>query len=388
MEIPLKYGLNPHQKAARLIIEAEPSPLKLLNGTPGYINLLDAFGAWQLVRELKAATGSPGAASFKHVSPAGAAIARPLTDEFRRAAMIGDEEVSPVAAAYLRARGGDRMSSFGDAAAVSDTVDVSLAHVLKREVSDLLIAPAYEPEALEILRGKKGGKYLLLQMDPSYAPPAVETRDAFGFVLQEDRNTARITKDLFARTVTGEGVPDDVAETLVVATIALKYTQSNSVCVACDGQVVGMGAGQQSRVHCTRLACAKADTWFCQRHPKALGLAFKDGLKRAEKNNLVDQYLLWDELSGPEREAMLAGLAAEPEPLSRDERLEWVRRFEGVCISSDAFFPFRDSIDRASRTHVRYLAQPGGSLRDDEVTAAATQYGMGMIHTNVRCFLH
>lgn len=388
MEIALKYGLNPHQHSARLIVAAEPSPLRLLNGTPGYINLLDAFGAWQLVRELKEVTGVAAAASFKHVSPAGAAIAQPLSDEFRKAAMVGDEELSPVATAYLRARGGDRISSFGDAAAVSDVVDISLANVLKREVSDLIIAPGYEPEALEILKAKKAGKYLLLQIDPDYEPPAIEMRDAFGFTLQEERNTSKITRDLFAKTVTGQAVPDSVAETLVVATIALKYTQSNSVCVAYDGQVVGMGAGQQSRVHCTRLACAKADKWFCQLHPKTLGLEFREGLTRAEKNNVVDQYLLWDELSGPEEEAMLAGLEARPEPLMRGERLEWLRRFDGICISSDAFFPFRDSIDRASRSNVRYLAQPGGSLRDEEVTAAARQYGMGMIHTHVRCFLH
>jgi len=388
MELPLKYGLNPHQGAAKLVIDADPSPLTLLNGSPGYINLLDAFGAWQLARELKAATGLPGAASFKHVSPAGAAIARPLSDHFRQAAMIDEGDYSPVACAYLRARGGDPMSSFGDAAAVSDVVDASLANVLKREVSDMVIAPGYEPEALEILREKKGGKYLVLQIDPDYDPPAVEARDAFGFRLQEQRNTAEITKGLFAKTVTGEAVPDDIQETLVVATISLKYTQSNSVCVAYDGQVVGTGAGQQSRVHCTRLACGKADTWFARRHPKTLGLKFKDGLMRAERNNVIDQYLLWDELSPIEEEAMLAGLAERPRPLSREERLEWLKGFDGVCISSDAFFPFRDSIDRASRTNVQYAAQPGGSLRDEDVTAAAAQYGMKMIHTGIRVFLH
>ena len=388
MELELKYGLNPHQKKAKLIVMGDTSPLRLLNGKGGFINLLDAFGAWQLARELKAATGAAGAASFKHVSPAGAAIARPLTDDFRKAAMLGDEEYSPVATAYLRARGGDPMSSFGDAAAVSDVVDVSLANVLKREVTDLIIAPGYEPEALEILKEKREGKYLVLEMDPTYDPPAVETRDAVGFTLQQQRNTAKITKDMFAETVTGEDVPEDIAETLAVATISLKYTQSNSVCVAYDGQVVGTGAGQQSRVHCTRLACGKADTWFCRRHPKTLALKFAEGLMRAERNNVVDQYLIWDELSAVEEETMLAGLAERPEPLTRDERLEWLRGFEGICISSDAFFPFRDSIDRASRTHVKHVAQPGNSLRDEQVTAAATQYGMAMIHTGVRVFLH
>jgi phosphoribosylaminoimidazolecarboxamide formyltransferase/IMP cyclohydrolase len=388
MDIELKYGLNPHQGSARLTISADPSPLTLLNGKPGYINLLDAFGAWQLAKELKAATGLPGAASFKHVSPAGAAIGRPLSDEFRKAAMIGDEEYSPVAAAYLRARGGDRMSSFGDAAAVSDVVDASLARAVAREVSDMIIAPGYEPEALEILRAKKGGNYLVLQIDPGYEPPAVESRDAYGFVLQEQRNTAKITKEMFARTVTGEPVPDDIQETLAVATIALKYTQSNSVCLAYDGQVVGMGAGQQSRVHCTRLACSKADKWFAQLHPKTLGLKFADSLMRAERNNVVDQYLIWDELSAPELDATLAGLDERPEPVGRDERLDWIKQFDGICLSSDAFIPFRDNIDRASRTNVKYIAQPGGSSRDDDVTAAAASYGMAMIHTGLRCFLH
>ena len=318
MDIKLRYGLNPHQKPARLIVDVEPSPLQVLSGRPGYINLLDAFGAWQLAKELKSATALPGAASFKHVSPAGAAIGRPLSDDFRKAAMVGDEEYSPVAAAYLRARGGDRMSSFGDAAAVSDVVDASLARVLAREVSDMIIAPGYEPDALEILRAKKGGNYLVLQIDPAYEPPATETRDAYGFTLQEPRNDAKITKEMFAKTVAGEDVPDDIRETLAVATIALKYTQSNSVCLAYDGQVVGMGAGQQSRVHCTRLACGKADKWLCQLHPKTLGLKFADGLMRAERNNVVDQYLIWDELSAPELEATLAGLDEKPEPIGRD----------------------------------------------------------------------
>ena len=389
MKIELKYGCNPHQKPAQLAIDSEPAPLEILNGTPSCINILDAFGAWQLVKELKEATGVPGAASFKHVSPAGAAIARPLSERFRTAHWISDEGLSPVATAYVRARGGDRMSSFGDVAAVSDKVDVSLANVLRREVSDLIIAPAYDPEALEILSNKKKGKYLVLQIDPSYEPPDDESRDAFGFTLTQRRNKAKIDASLFQKVVTEKkDVSDDIVQTLVVATIALKYTQSNSVCVAYDGQVIGNGAGQQSRVHCTRLACDKAEKWLLLEHPRVLELPFKEGLSRAERNNVVDQYLLWDELSELEIDTMLKGLRERPEPISREERRDWISKINGICISSDAFFPFRDNIDRASRCNVQYLAQPGGSLRDDIVTQAVNEYGMVMVHTGLRCFLH
>jgi AICAR transformylase/IMP cyclohydrolase PurH len=389
MEVKLKYGCNPHQGHARLIVPGDPPPLEMLNGTPGYINLLDAIGAWQLVRELRQATGKPGAASFKHVSPAGAAIARPLDEAFCKSQFLEREELSPVATAYVRARGGDRLCSFGDVAAVSDTVDASLARVLAREVCDLIIAPGYDADALEILKNKRGGKFLILRIDPDYEPPAVESRQLFGFTLEQQRNDARFTIDMFKKPVTpGATVPDDVAETLAVATITLKYTQSNSVCLAYQGQVIGNGAGQQSRVHCMRLACSKADKWFLQQHPKVLGLKFKEGLMKAEKANVVDQYLLWDELSEPEERFMLSQLTARPEPLTREERAEWIAQFDDVCVSSDAFFPFRDSIDRASRSHVKYVAHPGGSLRDESVTAAAHEYGMVMIHTGVRCFLH
>jgi len=389
MEIQLKYGLNPHQKFARLVIEGEKPPLRVLNGNPGYINILDLMGAWQLARELKGATGLPGAASFKHVSPAGAAIAKPLDGAFRRSQMIPDEELSPVATAYARARGGDRMCSFGDVAAVSETVDVSLAKLIAREVSDALIAPGYEAEALEILKGKKGGGYLAVEIDPAYEPPEVESRDVFGFRLEESRNTARVTGDLLKNVVSKKkDVPEDVAASLLVCTVALKYTQSNSVGLAYDGQVIGMGAGQQSRVHCCRLACGKAEKWLLQQHPRVLGLKFGKGLGRPEKTNVVDQFLLWDELSGAEKEATLAMLDEVPEPLSRGERQEWISKFDGLCCSSDAFFPFRDSIDRLSRTNVQYVMQPGGSARDDLVTEAADQYGMVMIHSGLRCFLH
>lgn len=388
-EIKLRYGTNPHQKNARIFVPEGKLPLKVLNGQPSYINILDALYGWQLVRELKAATGLAGAASFKHTSPAGAAVARPLSAEFRRSQFLADEEFSPVATAYARARGGDRMCSYGDAAAVSDTVDVSLAKMLSREVSDLLVAPSFEPAALEILKAKQGGRYLILQIDPAYEPPPMEERQLFGIHLEQERNDAAIDRGLLKNVVTRKkAIPEDVAETLIVATIALKYTQSNSICVAYDGQVIGMGAGQQSRVHCTRLACDKADKWFLQQHPRVLDLPFRPDLKRPEKANVVDQYLLWDQLSDAERAAMLAGLSRRPEPIGRDERIEWVRRFDGICLSSDGFIPFRDNIDRAARSHVQYVIQPGGSVRDEGVIAAADEYGMVMVESGLRLFLH
>ena len=390
MEMMLKYGCNPHQKVARLVVEQEPSPLKVLNGKPGFINLLDLFGAWQLARELKQATGKPGAASFKHVSPAGAAIASPLDEAFRRSQFIpGGDDLSPVATAYARARGGDRMCSFGDVAAVSEVVDVSLAKLIAREVSDALIAPGYEPEALDILSKKKNGGYLAVEIDPDYEPPEIESRDAFGFRLEQTRNTAKVTRDLLDTVVTKKtDIPEDAALSLLVCTVALKYTQSNSVGLAYQGQVIGMGAGQQSRVHCTRLACDKAEKWLLQQHPRVTGLKFRRGLGRPEMTNCVDSFLLWDELADAEKDAMLAMLDETPEPLSRDERAEWIAKFDGISLSSDAFIPFRDTIDRASRTHVQYVLQPGHSLRDDLVTEAADGYGMVMAHSGLRCFLH
>lgn len=389
MKIDLKYGCNPHQKPGWLITP-EPSPFQVLNGVPGYINILDALGAWQLVRELRAATGQASAASFKHTSPAGAAIARPLTETFRKSQMLPELDLSPVATAYARARGGDRMSSFGDAVAVSDKVDVSLANLLKQEVSDLIMAPEYEPEALEILKAKKKGNYLIFQIDPEYEPTEeMDRRDVFGLTIQQKRNRAQITKADFQNIVTSKKtIPEDVLETLLVGTIALKYTQSNSVCVVYDGQVIGMGAGQQSRIHCTRLACDKADKWFLQQHPRVLDLQFKEERVKPEKASTIDQYLLWEQLSQPEEEAMLSGLKQAPRPISREERLEWINDFAGICLCSDAFIPFRDNIDRASRSNVQYVAQAGHSLRDADVTAAAEAYGMVMIHTGMRYFLH
>jgi phosphoribosylaminoimidazolecarboxamide formyltransferase/IMP cyclohydrolase len=389
-EIKLRYGTNPHQTGARVFVPEGKLPLKVLNGQPSYINILDALYGWQLVRELKAATGLASAASFKHTSPAGAAVAKPLSAEFRRSQFLPEgEELSPVATAYARARGGDRMCSYGDAAAVSETVDVSLARMLSREVSDLLVAPSVAPAALEILKAKQGGRYLVLQVDPDYEPPPMEERQLFGIHLEQRRNDARIDRSLLQNVVTiNKTIPQDAAETLIVATIALKYTQSNSMCVAYDGQVVGMGAGQQSRVHCTRLACDKADKWFLQQHPRVLELPFKPGLKRPEKANVVDQYLLWDQLSEPERAAMLAGLTERPEPIGKDDRIAWVRRFDGICLSSDGYIPFRDNIDRAARSHVQYVIQPGGSIRDEAVVAAANEYGIVMVESGLRLFLH
>ena len=387
-EIELKYGCNPHQTPAGVRFPVE-SGFQVLSGRPSYINVLDALGAWQLVRELRVATGKPAAASFKHTSPAGAAVSGPLSDAYRASQFLAADDLSPVASAYVRARGGDRMCSFGDVAAVSEVVDLSLARVLFDEVSDLIIAPGFEPRALELLKSKRRGGYLVMQIDPDYEPPETETREVFGFRLRQQRDTAAISSALFERVVTtGMPISPGALETLTVATIALKYTQSNSVCLAYEGQVIGMGAGQQSRVHCTRLACDKADKWLLQQHLKTLGLQFKDGLPKPEKANIVDQFLLWDRLSEAEKGKVRAALVDEPVPITAKERSEWVKGFAGICLSSDAFIPFADNLDRAAKSNVEFVAQAGGSARDDEVTAAASQYGMTMIHTGLRLFLH
>jgi AICAR transformylase/IMP cyclohydrolase PurH len=388
MHIDLKYGCNPHQRRASLLTP-DPSPLVILNGQPSYINILDALAGWQLVRELRRATGKPAAASFKHVSPAGAAVAKALSPALRKALMIDQEDLSPVATAYARARGGDRMCAFGDAVAVSDTVDVSLAKMLRREVSDLIIAPGFEPEALRILSQKKGGGYLIFRIDADHEPPALERREVFGLGLEQERNTAVVGPETFRNIVVqGRPLDADILETLAVATVALKYTQSNSVGLAYDGQVIGMGAGQQSRVHCTRLACSKADKWLLQQHPRVLDLRCRPGLGRPEKANGVDQYLLWEELSKPEQDALVSNLVEVPPPISAQERSDWIRRFDGICLSSDAFIPFRDNIDRANRSNVQFIAHAGGSVRDQDVLAAARGYGITLIETGLRCFLH
>jgi len=388
MEISLKYGANPHQVPASLTLP-DPPPFRILNGDPSYINILDALGAWQLVRELGQVTGKVAAASFKHTSPAGAALEGPVSDVFRRSQFLGKADWSAVASAYLRARAGDRMSAFGDAAALSATVDVSLAEVLRREASDLIVAPAYEAEALEILKKKKKGAYLILEADASYRPPGVEARELFGVRLAQPSNACVIDRALFEA---GGTLPDEIVENLIVASVALKYTQSNSVCVAYQGQVIGMGAGQQSRIHCTRLACDKADKWFLAQHPKVLALRFHAGASRTERANIVDQYLLWEDLTGAEKERMLRGLEGSPaeimDHLTREDRQQWIRLFEPVCMVSDAFIPFRDNIDRAYRSHVSVIAETGGSTREGEVREAASGYGMTHITTGLRLFTH
>ena len=380
MRMPLKYGVNPHQRKA--FISNVSEEMRVLNGAPGYINFLDALTAWQLVMELAGSTGKPSAASFKHVSPAGAAVAAPLSQEFVNTQFLHSGDLSPIATAYARARGGDRMCSFGDALAVSEKVDESLALLLKSEVSDLIIAPDFDDLALDILRTKKAGAYVILQMNPSYKPPEIEERQLFGFNFEQQRNSVAISKELFL------GTSPEVTESLLVGTTALKYAQSNSVCVAYDGQVIGLGAGQQSRIHCTRLACDKADKWMLQFHPKVQALVFQKGLSKPEKANVVDQYLLWDELSCQEQKDVISKLKIVPESLSRKEKVAWVREFDKLCLSSDAYIPFRDNIDRAARSNIQYIAHPGGSVRDAIVKNACTEQNIHLLETGLRCFLH
>jgi len=388
-EIKLRYGMNPHQGQARLTAGGRPLPIRVLNGEPGFINLLDALNGFQLVRELRRATGLPAAASFKHVSPAGAAVYAPLTPELAKAYFVDDmEDLSELAVAYARARGADRMSSFGDAAALSDIVDVPTAKLLKREVSDLVVAPGYTEEALAILKEKKGGKYLILQIDPDYVPDPVETRTVFGLTLEQERNDAVLDESVFENIVTdNKDLPDSARRDLLVALITLKYTQSNSVCYALDGQTIGIGAGQQSRIHCTRLAGDKADRWFLRQHPIALNMKFRPGLPRAERNNAIDLWL--EEVLTPVEQANWEGYFEEvPRRLTPEEKREWLKGLRGVSYASDAFLPFRDNLDRASRSGVRYVIQAGSSLRDEEVVKAANEYGMVMVYSGVRLFHH
>lgn len=386
-EIQLRYGMNPHQKQAK-IYAADKLPMTVLNGDPGYINLLDALNSYQLVRELRHATGLPAAASFKHVSPAGAAVYAPLSPELAKAYFVEGLELSPLATAYARARGADRMSSFGDAAALSDIVDVSTAQLLKREVSDLIVAPGYTPEALEILKAKKGGKFLILQIDPDYVPNPVETRTVFGLTMQQERNNGVIDESVIERIVTkNQDLPAEAKRDMLIALITLKYTQSNSICYALDGQTIGIGAGQQSRIHCTRLAGDKADRWYLRQHPIALSMKFKPGLARAEQNNAIDLWLE-EELTPVEQASWEASFAEVPKRLTREEKREWLNTLKGVTYGSDAFLPFRDNIDRASRSGVKYVIQAGSSMRDEEVVQAANDYGMVMAYSGIRLFHH
>ncbi len=386
--IQLRYGCNPHQVPARVYVESGTLPIKVLNGTPGYINLLDAVNSWQLVRELRQTLSLPAAASFKHVSPAGAAVGIPLSDTLRKAYFVGDVELSPLATAYARARGADRISSFGDWAALSDTVDVPTAQLLSREVSDGVVAPAYEPEALEILRGKRGGNYPVIQIDPDHQPPEREAREVFGITFEQKRNSVLAGPDLLRNIVTQErALPDSAVRDLVVANVAIKYTQSNSVCFAYDGQAIGVGAGQQSRIHCTRLAGDKSDLWYLRQHPAVLGLQFRKGARRPERDNAIDGFLR-DDLTPAEEKAWEEAFDQVPRRLTPQEKREWLDGLKDVAFASDAFFPFRDSIDRAARSGVRYVVQPGGSLRDPEVIKACDGYGMVMAFSEVRLFHH
>ncbi len=387
-EIRLRYGCNPHQAPARVFIEGGELPIRVLAGAPGYINLCDALNGWQLVRELKAALGLPAAASFKHVSPAGAALGLPMAEDLKRACFVEDMELSPLAAAYARARGADRMSSFGDWAALSEECDEATAKLLKREVSDGVIAPGYTPEALAILRAKRDGKYHVVQVDPVYEAPELERREIFGITFEQRRNALVPGFGLLERVVTARrDLAPEARRDLVLALITLKYTQSNSVCFAFDGQVIGVGAGQQSRVHCTRLAAAKADKWFLRQHPEVLGLAFRPGVNRADRNNAIDQYLE-DWLSPAEEKLWAEHFEVAPERMGMAEKRAWLATRSGVSLGSDAFFPFRDNIDRAQASGVSYIAQPGGSVRDDAVIQACDAYGMVMCFTGTRLFHH
>ena len=387
-EIKLRYGVNPHQSPARAFVPDGKLPFRVLSGAPGYINLLDALNSWQLVREMKQLTDLPSAASFKHVSPSGVACGRPLSPDLAESYFVTHDELSPLAIAYVRARGADRMASFGDWIALSDEVDESTAKIISREVSDGCIAPGFEPAALALLKAKKSGTYPVLEIDPNYEPPQTESRHVFGVTLEQARNNTLITAALLDKVVTvKKQITDDARLDMLVATLALKYTQSNSVCLAWDGQVIGMGAGQQSRIACTRIACAKADKWLLRLHPGVRGLDFKKSITRTEKSNAIDLYLEED-ATETELRAWRLHFNTAPEPFSREERHAWLARFDGVALSSDAFIPFRDNIDRAARSGVRYVVQTGGSTRDEGIIRAADEYGMVMVFTGLRLFHH
>jgi len=385
--IELKYGLNPHQKPARISMKSGELPVRVLCGRPGYINFLDALNGWQLVRELREAASLPAATSFKHVSPAGAAVGAELTPKLRKSFFVPeDEPLSPLACAYARARGADRMSSFGDFIALSDPCDAPTARLIAREVSDGVIAPGYEPEALEILLKKRGGAYNVIEIDPAYSPPDCDERTVFGVLFEQGRSDVKIDQTLLQNVVTREKrIPEKAARDLIVAMIALKYTQSNSVVYAEGGQTIGVGAGQQSRIHCTRLAGGKADLFHLRLHPKALSLPFREDLSRPERDNCVDGYLRGlEEVFG----SWCDFFTRRPDPLLPEERREWLSGFSGVSLASDAFFPFGDNIHRAGESGVSYIAQPGGSIRDDHVIAACDRRGIAMAFTGLRLFHH
>ena len=391
-ELELKYGCNPNQKPSRIYMEEGELPIKVLNGRPGYINFMDAFNSWQLVRELKAATGMASAASFKHVSPAGAAIGNPLSDVEKQIYFtdtLPDEELSPIACAYIRARGADRLCSYGDWVALSDECDAQTATYLKYEVSDGIIAPSYSDEALEILKTKRKGGYTVIQIDPTYEPAPIERRNIFGITFEQGHNNLKIDENMLTNIVTeNKELPKQAKLDMIVSLITLKYTQSNSVCYVKNGQTIGVGAGQQSRIHCTRLAGNKADNWMLRQHPKVLGLQFVDGIRRPDRDNAIDVFIT------DEYEDVLADgvwqtkFKVKPEPLTREEKKAWIATQSGVTVGSDAFFPFGDNVERAKKSGVAYIAQPGGSIRDDHVIDTCNKYGIVMSFTGIRLFHH
>ncbi|WP_313347625.1 phosphoribosylaminoimidazolecarboxamide formyltransferase [Lacrimispora sp.] len=390
-ELELKYGCNPNQKPSRIFMQdGKELPIQVLSGRPGYINFLDAFNGWQLVKELKEATGLPAAASFKHVSPAGAAVGLPLNDVLSKIYWVEDmKDLSPLACAYARARGADRMSAFGDFISLSDICDVDTAKIIKREVSDGVIAPRFEPEALEILKAKKNGNYNVIQIDPDYVPEPLETKQVYGVVFEQGRNELKIDGELLKDVVTkNQEIPDSGKMDLIISLITLKYTQSNSVCYAKGGQAIGIGAGQQSRVHCTRLAGSKADNWFLRQAPQVLELPFVDEIRRADRDNAIDIYIgeeYMDVLADGRWESIFK---VKPPVFSSEEKRAWLDQLSGVSLGSDAFFPFGDNIDRAYKSGVKYVAQPGGSVRDDQVIETCNKYGMAMAFTKIRLFHH
>lgn len=389
-ELELKYGCNPNQKPSRIFMEnGADLPIEVLNGKPGYINFLDAFNSWQLVSELKAATGLPAAASFKHVSPAGAAVATELSDTLKKIYFVDDLELSTIASAYAKARGADRMSSYGDWAALSDVCDKETALILKREVSDGIIAPGYTDEALEILKSKRRGTYNIVKIDPNYVPAAIEHKQVYGITFEQGRNSLKIDEELLKNFPTdNKTFTDEAKRDLIIALITLKYTQSNSVCYAKDGQAIGVGAGQQSRIHCTRLAGNKADIWYLRQNPKVMALPFKEDIRRPDRDNTIDVYI-----SDDYEDVLADGIweqffTEKPEPLTREEKKEWLKTFSGVSLGSDAFFPFGDNIERAHRSGVEFIAQPGGSIRDDNVIEVCNKYNIAMAFTGIRLFHH
>ena len=391
-ELALKYGCNPNQKPSRIYMTEGELPIEVINGRPGYINFLDAFNSWQLVKELKAATGLPSAASFKHVSPAGAAVGLPLSDTLKKIYFVDDLkiELSPIACAYARARGADRMSSYGDFVALSDTCDEATALLIKREVSDGVIAPDYTPEAIEILKAKRKGTYNVIKIDPNYVPEPVERKQVFGITFEQGRNEIKLDDPaLFENIPTANKTfTDEAKRDLVIALITLKYTQSNSVCYVKDGQAIGIGAGQQSRIHCTRLAGNKADIWWLRQHPKVMALPFVDNIRRADRDNTIDVYIS-DDYDDVLREGTWQMFFKEkPEVLTREEKKEWIAKNTRVALGSDAFFPFGDNIERAHKSGVEYIAQAGGSVRDDNVIETCDKYGIAMAFTGVRLFHH